>query len=213
MATNSPSAIRTLLLVTAVAVGAAAVITVAYEFSRERIANNERARVLANLRGVTATLTDSERLTPTQLRLSVIGEPADPNSVFAMRDENDAVHALIYSVSAPDGYNGAIDLLVGVSLSGTVTGVRVVSHRETPGLGDAIEAGKSNWLEQFAGKGLNDPQHWAVEKDNGPFDSLTGATVTPRAVVAAIHRTLTFHAQHSEKLLTDAEHGGKETDD
>jgi electron transport complex protein RnfG len=70
----------------------------------------------------------------------------------------------------------------------------VLSHRETPGLGDDIEAARSNWIDGFLGKSLQNPSAggWRVRRDGGEFDQFTGATITPRAVVAAVHRGLIF---------------------
>jgi electron transport complex protein RnfG len=111
--------------------------------------------------------------------------------------------AIVLPVTAPDGYGGAIRLLVGVSVNGQVTGVRVVEHHETPGLGDYIDLAKSQWIHIFDGKSLqNTPDKaWQVKKDGGEFDYVTGATITPRAVIAAVHRTLQYVATHHAQLF------------
>lgn len=111
--------------------------------------------------------------------------------------------AIVLPVTAPDGYGGAIRLLVGVSVNGQVTGVRVVEHHETPGLGDYIDLAKSQWIHIFDGKSLqNTPDKaWQVKKDGGEFDYVTGATITPRAVIAAVHRTLQYVAVHHAQLF------------
>ena len=111
--------------------------------------------------------------------------------------------AIVLPVTAPDGYGGAIRLLVGVSVNGQVTGVRVVEHHETPGLGDYIDLAKSQWIHIFDGKSLqNTPNNaWQVKKDGGEFDYVTGATITPRAVIAAVHRTLQYVAVHHAQLF------------
>jgi len=105
---------------------------------------------------------------------------------------------VVLEAIAPDGYSGNIYLLIGIDADGTVTGVRVTAHRETPGLGDYIDRAKSAWIDQFAGKSLTnpDPRHWKVAKDGGTFDSRAGATITPRAVVKAVHSALDYFAQH-----------------
>ncbi|PZO10115.1 MAG: electron transport complex subunit RsxG [Lysobacteraceae bacterium] len=110
--------------------------------------------------------------------------------------------ALVLSVVAPDGYSGDIGLLVAVDRDGRVLGVRVDRHRETPGLGDDIEAGRSDWITRFTGRALGDPDpaRWAVRKDGGDFDQFAGATVTPRAVVLAVKRSLEFVALHGQAL-------------
>jgi electron transport complex, RnfABCDGE type, G subunit len=108
--------------------------------------------------------------------------------------QNDEPVAAVMEATAPDGYSGAIQLLVGADFSGTVLGSRVTQHHETPGLGDKIELRHSDWITRFAGKiihGANDP-HWAVKKDGGDFDQFTGATITPRAVVNAVKRAGLF---------------------
>ena len=99
---------------------------------------------------------------------------------------------------APDGYSGNIALLIGIDANGTVTGVRVTAHRETPGLGDYIDRARSAWIDQFAGKSLTgpDPKHWKVAKDGGVFDARAGATITPRAVVKAVKSALEYFARH-----------------
>lgn len=108
------------------------------------------------------------------------------------------VVAVVLEVTAPDGYSGAIDMLVGVTADGRVSGVRVVRHRETPGLGDYIEIAKSEWIRIFDGKSVDDPaaSGWQVKKDGGVFTHMAGATVTPRAVVKAVHRALEHVHRH-----------------
>ena len=100
--------------------------------------------------------------------------------------------AVVITANAPDGYVSDISLLIGLYKDGTIAAVRVTQHRETPGLGDKIELRRSDWITQFDGKSISHPMTWAVSKDGGEFDQLTGATITPRAVVRAIRDTLTF---------------------
>jgi len=110
---------------------------------------------------------------------------------------------LILPAIAPDGYSGDINLLVGIDLQGTILGVRITNHRETPGLGDRIEARKSNWIESFAGKSLGNPppRQWNVKKNGGVFDQFTGATITPRAVVKSVQKTLKYFRQNRRAIL------------
>ena len=111
--------------------------------------------------------------------------------------------AVIVSGIATDGYSGDIELLVGILEDGTITGVRVTKHSETPGLGDAIELSRSDWIKSFDGKSLADPAEssWAVRKQNGAFDQFTGATVTPRAVVNEVRNTLLFFRNAKKQLF------------
>ncbi|WP_035477503.1 electron transport complex subunit RsxG [Aliagarivorans taiwanensis] len=117
---------------------------------------------------------------------------------WQIEKESQAV-ATVYQTVAPDGYNGDILLLVGIDDNDTVTGVRVLQHSETPGLGDKLELRKSDWINSFAGQRLNSDEdsRWAVKKDGGQFDSFTGATITPRAVVKAVRNTQLFHQTHA----------------
>lgn len=111
--------------------------------------------------------------------------------------------AVALEAAAPDGYAGEIRLLVGIRADGRIAGVRITSHKETPGLGDYIESTKSRWIEQFTGKAVDSPpaQAWKVRKDGGSFDYLAGATITPRAVVKAVHKALRYFEEHKAELL------------
>ncbi|WPC06367.1 electron transport complex subunit RsxG [Pseudomonas benzenivorans] len=111
--------------------------------------------------------------------------------------------AVILRATAPDGYSGAIELLVGIRADGRLAGVRVLGHKETPGLGDKVELSKSPWILGFDGKSLSDPDEagWAVRKDRGQFDQFAGATITPRAVVKAVHLTLQYFDAHKQELF------------
>lgn len=111
--------------------------------------------------------------------------------------------AVVLEASAPDGYAGEIKLLIGIQADGRIARVRVTSHKETPGLGDYIERAKSPWIDTFQGKSLDAPpaQGWKVRKDGGQFDYLAGATITPRAVVEAVHKALRYFQEHRQELL------------
>ena len=207
MATREGSAWRTLVLVGVVASCAALLVSASYDFSKERIAANERARLLARLDSVLDPALRGRdlatvRFTVTDRELLGTDKPVD---VFVATDTGRPVAVIIASV-APDGYNAPIGLLVGLTSSGTITGVRAVSHRETPGLGDQIDIAKSDWIEQFTGTSLTmpDPPLWAVKKDDGHFDSITGATVTSRAVVKALKNTLLYFMQHRDEIFAQA---------
>lgn len=114
------------------------------------------------------------------------------------------VVGVVLSAIAPNGYSGNIHLLVGVDTGGRLLGVRVTEHRETPGLGDDIEADRSDWIHGFRGRSLDDPpiELWRVRRDGGAFDQFTGATVTPRAVVEAVRNALVYFQGNVEELKT-----------
>lgn len=113
--------------------------------------------------------------------------------------------AVILHTSTADGYNGRISLLVGIMADGRLSGVRVIQHKETPGLGDDIDLAKSPWIKSFDDKSLHNPTErgWAVKKDRGDFDQFAGATITPRAVVAAVHNALQYFDLHQAELFAD----------
>lgn len=101
------------------------------------------------------------------------------------------------------GYAGPIRLMMGIGVDGKIIGVRVLAHKETPGLGDRIETKKGPWILQFAGLSETNPpaERWKVKKDGGQFDQFAGATITPRGVVKAVHGGLAFFAANKSKLL------------
>lgn len=123
--------------------------------------------------------------------------------VYRVRKDSAPV-AVVLTPVVPDGYSGPIELLVSVLADGTVGGVRVLTHHETPGLGDQIEELKSDWVLEFNGKSLRSPseENWAVKRDGGAFDQFTGATITPRAIVAAVKKTLLFVRSQGDLLYT-----------
>lgn len=135
---------------------------------------------------------------------------ADETLVYLAKKQG-RVSAVSFKWVAPDGYAGPITLVIGIDRSGEILGVRVITHVETPGLGDKIEISKSKWVLDFNGKSLDNLtlEQWAVKKDGGVFDQFAGATITPRKVVQAIRRGLEFYQQHREQWL-EAGDGTKE---
>ena len=124
-----------------------------------------------------------------------------PVKVYRARKNNKPVAIIVNSV-APDGYSGNIELLVSINVDGTLAGVRVVHHKETPGLGDAIEENRSDWITKFKQHSLTNPDKkgWAVKRDGGEFDQFTGATITPRAIVKAVYNTLRYYKENRDTL-------------
>lgn len=112
--------------------------------------------------------------------------------------------AIAIEAIAPDGYNGNIKLIVGISTKGEVLGVRTLAHQETPGLGDKIDLRKSNWVSQFVGKvlGSADDKQWLVKKDGGDFDQFTGATITPRAYVKAVKNAVWYFNNNQAQIFS-----------
>lgn len=172
-------------------------------FTRDAIAAAQRAaeiraydQILPRSRYDNTLLDDVLTVSDREL----LGLQKPRNALVARRDGK--VQAVILPFVAPDGYGGAIDLIMAINTDGTIAGVRVVTHHETPGLGDHIEKRKSDWIDGFRGHSLADPppERWKVKKDGGDFDQFTGATITPRAVTAAIERALRYFEAHREAL-------------
>jgi electron transport complex protein RnfG len=118
--------------------------------------------------------------------------------------------ASIFTVNAPDGYSGNIELIVGIYADQSLAGVRVINHNETPGLGDKIEKQKSDWILQFKGLSLTkvEAENWRVKKDGGTFDAFTGATITPRAVLKAIANALQYFKNNQQIIFTSSKNCG-----
>lgn len=178
----------------AFAVGGVGVVAITHDLTAARIAENERAAVLRQMQAIVPPgRMDND---PLQDRI-VVSDPellgTQSTQVYRVRSNGEPV-AVILNPVAPNGYGGPIRLLVSVLADGTLGGVRVLGHQETPGLGDKIEEAKSDWIQTFAGKSLGNPpvDAWKVRRDGGAFDQFTGATITPRAIVQAVRRTLEF---------------------
>jgi electron transport complex protein RnfG len=126
-----------------------------------------------------------------------------PMPIYRARRNGKPMGALIRSI-APDGYRGAIELLVAIAYDGTLLGVQVLDHDETPGLGDAFETRDADWLADFKGLSLGRPpqQRWTVRKDGGDFDAFTGATITPRAIVRAVRKSLEFYRTSRDRIFS-----------
>lgn len=133
----------------------------------------------------------------------VLNGPSGDVTVYRARKDG-RVEAVVFKVVGI-GYAGPIDCMMGIDRNGHITGVRVIKHKETPGLGDKIEPAKSRWIYEFDGKYLGDPtaDKWAVKKDGGDFDQFAGATITPRGVVKAVKSGLDFFAKERAHLLDE----------
>lgn len=190
------------LLLGLFSVAGAGLVAVTHVATKDRIAHNERQALLDRL----AVLVPAERITNDMATdRIVVSDPdrlgSDRTTVYRAR-AGDSPVAVILSPVVPDGYAGPMNLLVAVLRDGTLGGVRVVSHHETPGLGDKIEEEKSEWILGFAGKSLGNPSPagWKVKRDGGEFDQFTGATVTPRAVVKAVKNALLYAQEKGDVL-------------
>lgn len=178
----------------------------------DRIAAQERRVMLEQLGQVLpAANYDNDLLADTLVFRDEAHFPHGQDVVaYRARRDGEPV-AVILDFRAVNGYSGDIRLLAGIREDGSLSGVRVVSHRETPGLGDAVEAGKSDWILAFDNRSLHrpEPSAWAVRKDGGAFDQFTGATITPRAVVDGLRRALEYYAANGEALFGPSDQAEK----
>ena len=173
-----------------------------HEITKERIAENEKAAMLANLNALVPPESVDNDMLSDMMNVSdpeLLG--AEQTRVYRGRKHNQPI-AVVLNPVVPDGYSGPIRLLVAVRYDGSLGGVRVLSHKETPGLGDKIEESRSNWIHSFDNKSLGNPtlDDWKVKRDGGVFDQFTGATITPRSVVKAVKNTLIYVQEHHDAL-------------
>lgn len=196
------------LVLTVFAIATGAMIAATYLGTKDRIAQQERIAKAKALLEIMPQSTHDNLMVDDTLTVAdtALLHLSEPQSIHIARQQGKVVGMIIPAV-APDGYSGDIQLITGIYRNGEIAGVRVVSHNETPGLGDKAELKKSPWVLSFNGKSLQNPtaNRWAVKKDKGEFDQFTGATITPRAITKAVYQTLLFYQQHSTQLLAQAE--------
>ena len=192
------------LTLAAIAAVCTTLVAATYRLTSERIAANERAWLEQSLAPALGGGDYEGSLTESRLVLEPPhGLPGKDDAIIYRAYSGDAPVAALFAVTARGGYAGPIRILVGVDVERTVTGVRILEHRETPGLGDGIEASRSDWVRQFDGRSLGDPPvaAWQLRVDGGEFDQLTGASVTPRAVLKAVRETLLYFDAHQEEIF------------
>ena len=178
-------------------------VAVTHYLTKDQIKQQEQAQLLSVLNQVIPhDLHDNELFSAcTLVEAEELGtEQAMPAYIATLNGEPSAI---AIEAIAPDGYNGAIKVIVGMKIDGTILGTRVLSHRETPGLGDKIDLRVSDWILSFAGKQVTESNldRWKVRKDGGDFDQFTGATITPRAVVKSVKQAVLYVNQNNQALL------------
>lgn len=185
-----------------------AIVGLVNELTKDEIKEQEQLQLLNTLHSIIEPNRYDNDITRDCVSLSspLLGNSTNDKKIqtaYIARQNNQAI-AIAMTSTAPDGYNGNIELIIAINMNDTVSGVRVLKHQETPGLGDKVELRKSNWINSFTGKKLlsENDNRWAVTKDNGIFDQFTGATITPRAVVKAVRKTLLYFKDNKHSLLT-----------
>ncbi len=199
------------LLLAMFAILGTGLVAVTHLVTKDQIAENERQALLNSLSAIVPASTIDNDIVSDTLTVrdpEMLG--GEETQIYRGRKNGQPVAAVFTSI-APDGYSGQIKLLVAVRADGTLGGVRVVAHKETPGLGDRAEVEKSDWILGFTDRSLTNPDldGWKVKRDGGIFDQFTGATITPRAIVKAVKNTLLYFQEHQAEVFaqTAAEPG------
>lgn len=192
---------RLVLVLTLIAAGAGLVLSLVERATREPIAEQRRLETLRALNAVLPPNDNSPDQDTVQLVVGKDRRGRDLQRTFYRGRREGHISGIAFRVVAPDGYSGNIAVMVGVDPDGTVTGLEILNHAETPGLGDKIE---EPWFKKmFEGKSLRNAD-WRVKKDGGDFDQITGATISPRAVVGAVRRGLEFFKEHRAEIMAPA---------
>jgi electron transport complex protein RnfG len=189
----------------AIAAICSTLVAATYSLTVERIAANERAFLERSLTPALAGVAYDGSIIESRLVLEPPHALPGDDAAFIYRAYLAGVPvAALFAVTARGGYAGPIRVLVGIDAGGVITGVRILEHRETPGLGDGIDESRSDWVYQFDGRSMGDPPAaaWQLEVDGGEFDQLTGASVTPRAVIKAVRETLIYFVDHREEIFS-----------
>lgn len=185
-----------------------ALLAITYQLTHEPIARSEEAEKLKLVTQIAPSATyDNDIIKDTaELAADKLLGNDDTTIAYLGRLKGQPSIAVL-QVIAPDGYSGKIGLIISIRSdgqgNGKIGGVRVISHKETPGLGDYIEIARSKWITGFDGTSLDNikDSDWKVKKDGGQFDYMAGATITPRAVVKAVHKALQYYAEHRDELF------------
>lgn len=191
------------LLLSMFAILGVGLVAFTHQATKGQIAENERMALLNSLNTLVPAETIDNDIVTDLIEVSDLEKlGTEKTTVYLGRKANQPVAAVFTSV-APDGYSGQIKLLVAILADGSLGGVRVVAHKETPGLGDKIEVEKSDWIHSFNGKSLGNPDlaKWKVKRDGGIFDQFSGATITPRAIVKAVKNSLLYYRDNGKKLF------------
>jgi electron transport complex protein RnfG len=192
---------RLILVLTLITAGAGLILSLVEAVTREPIAEQRRLETLRALQAVLPPADNSPDEDTVQLLMGQDKRGRDVFRTFFRGRKENELSGVAFKVVAPDGYSGNITVMVGVDSEGTVAGIEILSHMETPGLGDKIVLPAFKGI--FVGKNLENAD-WRVKKDGGEFDQITGATISPRAVVGAVRKGLEFFRDHKAEILAEA---------
>lgn len=195
--------VRLAIILTIIAAGSGLILSLVEGVTREPIAEQRRQETLRALKAVMPPADNAPDADTVELVYGQNKKGKDLTRQFFRGRLGDELSGVAFRVIAPDGYSGNIEIMVGVDPDGQVVGIAILTHAETPGLGSLIE--KDWFKDQFKGKSL-DNIDWRVKKDGGQFDQITGATISPRAIVQAVKIGLEFYRDHRQEIV--ASQGG-----
>jgi electron transport complex protein RnfG len=208
MMNNSNRQRYAILILLVAGILATIILNLSQRWTSEQIAANQAAHALALVSAVLPDTGYDNEPTSDVIMLSDAALPGSSNPLPAYRARlGNTLVATAITAIATDGYVGPIYLLIGIDATGQIIRVRVIEHRETPGLGDKIEADKDDWINLFDGAtALADPAaaEWNVRRDGGDFDQLSGATITSRAVLNAVRQTQQYYLANAATITAPA---------
>ena len=201
---NAQTIAKSGITLAAIAAICTSLVATTYHLTEDRIAANDKALLEQSLHPALSDLFYDSGVSESRLVLPPPHDlPGNDEAEIYRVYANQEPVAALFVVTARDGFAGPIRILLGVEMSGVVTGIRILKHRETPGLGDKIVESRSDWVHQFAGHSIGDPivTEWAIRRDGGDFDQITGASVTPRAVIKAMRDTLIYFNENRDEIF------------
>lgn len=207
---SRPSVTRTAITLASIAAICTALVAATFHATRDRIAANEKAMLEQSLEPALSGILYNSDVSESRIVIAAPHDlPGNDPAIIYRVYADDAPVAALFVVTARDGFSGPIRILLGVNVDGVVSGLRILEHRETPGLGDRISSTRSDWVYQFDGRSLGDPEvnRWSIRADGGDFDQLTGASVTPRAVIKAAKETLIYFDAHKGDIFSQPASG------
>jgi electron transport complex protein RnfG len=194
---------RSIIPLLAVGLIGAVIATISHEYASDRTEEYLRNRLLRELLSVMPLEHDNDVLNDSiEILVAECPGEAGPLPVFRVRSGERPVGVILLP-TATEGYKGAIQLIMGIDYEGTITAVRVREQHETVDLGDAVDQGVSDWIHGFSSRSIANPPapKWKVKRDGGDFDQLSGATISPRAVVSAVYHCLLYYEENRESLF------------
>ena len=201
MSLSSQQKLKSILPLTIASLVCFFALMIVNHFTKDKISSNKEHAALAVINDVLSVEYDND-LFQDKIELDVPGYINNTNkiSVYRARLNNQPVAVSLMPVTTK-AYNGSLSLVIGISYNGKLTGIKILQHNETKGFGDQAHQDNSNWLLGFSGYSLEtSKENWAIKKDGGKFDQLSGATITSRSIINILYKTLEYYSEHREQF-------------